>query len=80
MIKIYEARDSLEAHFLRNLLESAEIRAKVLGETLGAARGELPMTSETLPSVWINPDDLGKAQGIVEEYERKQKERDEDWQ
>jgi hypothetical protein len=78
MIKIYEARDSLEAHFLRNLLESADIETEVLGELLGMARGELPLTGETLPSVWVGPDDLVKARDVVHEFEQKQKERKED--
>lgn len=75
MIKIYEAHDSLEAHFLRNLLEAAGVRAEVLGELLGMARGGLPMTSETLPSVWINPGDTKKAMTVVEDFEQKQKDR-----
>ena len=75
MIKIYEARDSLEAHFLRNLLASADIRAEVLGEMLGMARGALSMSSETLPSLWVNPDDLDKARQVVLDFEQKQKDR-----
>lgn len=77
MIRIYEARDSLEAHFLRNLLEAAGVRAEVLGELLGMARGELPMTGDTLPSVWINPEDAKTAMAVIDDFEQKQKEREE---
>ena len=57
MVKVYSARDGLEAHFIRNLLEGEGIRAAVLGETLAFGRGDLPMTQETLPGVWVNPED-----------------------
>ncbi len=69
MRKIYEARDSLQAHFVRTLLASSDIRAEVLGESLAIAWGELPLTSE---SVWVNPEDLDKALQIVKDFEKKQ--------
>ena len=78
MKKLYTARDSLEAHFLRNLLEAQGIHSTVLGDALGAARGELPMTQETLPAVWVNSEDVERAQDLVEEYENRGAPADED--
>jgi len=69
MEKVYSARDSMEAHFIRCLLEKEGIKAAVLGEILGAARGELPLTQQTLPSVWVKPEDVQRAAPIIERYE-----------
>lgn len=61
MKKLYTARDEMEAHSIRNLLEREGIRATVLGEHLATARGELPLTQDTLPSVWVNDEDCPQA-------------------
>jgi len=71
MKKVYSARDSLEAHFLRHMLEAQDIEAKVLGDILGMARGELPLTTETLPSVWVKVKDAPAAAAIVEAFENR---------
>jgi hypothetical protein len=68
MQNVYTARDGLEAHYVRDLLEQAGINASVLGESLGAARGDLPMTQQTLPSVWVSDDELERAMKVVNEY------------
>ncbi|MHC4441066.1 MAG: putative signal transducing protein [Planctomycetota bacterium] len=69
MNKVYSARDSMEAHFVRCLLEREGIEAVVFGETLSLARGELPLTTDTLPSVWVKPEDVERAMTIVDRYE-----------
>ncbi len=65
MQKLYTGRDSMEAHFVCSLLEAEGIRASVLGEILGMARGDLPLTQETLPSVWVNVEDLDRAATVL---------------
>lgn len=65
MRKLYTARDAMEAHFLRGLLENEGIAGVVQGELLATARGDLPMTQETLPSVWVRDEDLEQAQSIA---------------
>ncbi|UCD29296.1 MAG: DUF2007 domain-containing protein [Planctomycetota bacterium] len=69
MKKVYGARDLMEAHFVRCLLEREGIKAAVLGEMLGTARGELPLTQQTLPSVWVKPEDFERAMPLVDQYE-----------
>lgn len=71
MKKIYSARDALQAHFLRHMLEAQGIEAKVLGDILGMAKGELPFTTDTLPAVWVREDDAAAAAAIVEEFENR---------
>ena len=68
LIKLYAARDALEAHFVRSLLENEGIRAAVMGETLGTSRGDLPLTQETLPAVWIDDEDLARAQPVLDAF------------
>jgi hypothetical protein len=65
MKKLYTARDAMEAHFLRQLLQQEGIPAEVLGENLSIARGELPLTAETLPSVWVRSEHAERAVRVV---------------
>jgi hypothetical protein len=69
MKKIYTGGGSMEAHFVKGLLEKAGIRATVLGDSLGTARGEVPLTQETLPAVWVNEQDVERAMSIVKDYD-----------
>jgi hypothetical protein len=66
--KVFIGRDAMEAHFLCDLLGSAGIQATVMGEALSTGRGELPLTGETLPSVWVRDTDVAKALTIVDEF------------
>lgn len=60
----------MDANFLRGLLEQEGIRAVVQGEALQETWGGLNLTSETLPSVWVDEVDVERAIPIVEEYKR----------
>jgi hypothetical protein len=53
---------------MAGMLKSRGIKATVLGETLGMARGELPLTQETLPSVWVSESDAEAGLKVVEEW------------
>lgn len=68
LVKAYVARDSLEAHFLKNVLAEHGIEAAVMGESLTTARGELPPTLDTLPSVWVFDQDAPQTAMIVEDF------------
>ena len=70
MKRIYGARDSTEAEFVRGLLEAEEIRAIVQGSVLEAARGDIPFTDASLPSVWVNDEDVERATPVVDEFRR----------
>lgn len=70
MIKVYVAYDPTEAHLVKGLLESEGIRCDVRGEALFGARGELPLTPETAPSVWIfDEKQFETARKIIKDYE-----------
>jgi hypothetical protein len=68
MIQIYGARDSIEAEYVRGLLSTEEIESVVLGSALEAARGDIPYSQSSLPSVWVNEPDVAAAQQIVNEF------------
>ena len=72
MIKIYTAAHPVDAHLLRGALESAGIEAQVRGDFQFSLRGEAPVTTDTLPTVWILDDtDLDAASAIVREFEQR---------
>ena len=71
MQHVYTARDSMDAHFMKGLLEQEGINAVVQGEALQETWGDLPLTSESLPSVWVPDQDVDKALPIIDEYKRR---------
>ena len=69
MIKVYVAQHPTDAHFLKGLLETQDIKCHIRGETLFSVRGEVPITEETAPSVWIlDPRHLEEARAVVASY------------
>ena len=71
MNDVFVAHDPIEAHFVKDLLKRHGIDAGVRGEALFGLRGEIPITSETLPTVWIMKDaQLKRALELVADYER----------
>src|SRR5665213_831482 len=68
MQQIYSARDDMDANFLKGLLEQEGITAIIQGERLEGAWGTMPVTSNSLPGVWVDEADLARAELIVAEY------------
>jgi transglutaminase-like putative cysteine protease len=56
MKQVYIADDPTEAHLVKGILEQYGISCEIRGESLWIARGQLPLTSETLPTIWIIDD------------------------
>lgn len=70
MIKVYTAEHPTEAYMVKGILEADGIECTVLGDILFAARGEVPLTPETAPSVWITDERrYARAREIVRGYE-----------
>lgn len=66
MKKVYIAKNPADAHLLKGLLEGENIEAEVRGEFLYGVRGEVPITPDTCPSVWVVDDsDYEKAMELV---------------
>jgi rubrerythrin len=72
MQHVYTARDQMDAHFLRGLLEREGILSVVQGEMLEGAWGTMPVSSESRPSVWVNEADVARSQPIVAEYQSRE--------
>jgi len=69
MTKVFIARHPTEAHLLKSLLELEGISAEVRGEALYGALGEIPIDSNSLPSVWIQDgSQFDKAMEFVRGY------------
>lgn len=71
MKPVFSARDPVEAHLLRAVLESEGIEAKVMGEFLYLARGGVPFDNHTEPSVWVADEDVDRARTVVEAFVRR---------
>lgn len=70
MLKVYSARHPAEAHLLKGILAAYGIACEVRGEALFSVRGEVPLTPDTAPSVWIFDDsEFDEARTILQEYE-----------
>lgn len=57
LVRVYIARDAMDAHHLRAILEERGFSAKVIGESLRAAWPRIPATASTLPAVWVDKED-----------------------
>ena len=69
MKQVFVAQNPAEAHLVRGLLETRGIHAEVRGEELWGTRGETPLTSDTLPTVWVLNDlQVPEAMSALEEY------------
>ena len=71
MKPVFSARDPMEAHLLRAVLESEGIEATVMGEFLFLARGGVPIDNHTVPSVWVPDEDVDRARVLVENFVRR---------
>lgn len=66
MIRAYVARNLMQAHLIRGFLDSEGIFSVVRGEHLVAIQGEVPITMDTLPSIWVNEVDRDTARALIE--------------
>lgn len=72
MKQVYVATDPVDAELVKGLLASEGIAATVQGGALFALRGELPITTDTLPTVWVlDDDDFARANALVDDDRRR---------
>ncbi|MCX4187298.1 DUF2007 domain-containing protein [Methylophaga sp. OBS4] len=64
---VFRASNILEAHIVAGLLNSRDIETHVSGFYLQGAVGDLPATD--FAHVFVNDDDVDKAEKIIEDYE-----------
>ena len=68
--KVYECTLAVEAHMICDLLARAGISARVDGEFLAGAGGELPLGSAI--KVRVDPARAAEAREVIDEWEREQ--------
>ncbi len=68
LVEVYSAENGLEAHSLRFILEDKGIRTQVVGESLQAAGGDLPLGATLAPRVWVREGDARRAREIIETH------------
>ena len=69
LIEVYCAKDGPQAHLLKAALEDAGISARVEGDQLQSALGELPLGWPTAPRILVLESDAEKARKILEQLE-----------
>ncbi|CAK8712087.1 DUF2007 domain-containing protein [Candidatus Electrothrix laxa] len=83
MVNIYITHDITEAYIVKGLIEAQGIPCEMMNENLSSLRGELPMTAETAPTLWIlDASQFDTARAIIAEYEeanRKKSSGTENW-
>lgn len=72
MVKIYNARDTIEAYIIRGMLEAHGIAAHVNGFYLQGGIGDL--AAHDYVSVNVSNDDVAQARKLVEDYDNQQPE------
>jgi hypothetical protein len=75
MQQIYTARNDMEAHFVKGLLEEQGLEVVLQGEPLEGAWGDLPISDRALPSLWVKEEDVDRATAVVDEYIQREKNR-----
>lgn len=70
MERVYGARDPVEAEFVKGLLAAEDIEAVIQGLPLQMALGDIPISPESLPSIWVNEPDVPRAKQIIDELKR----------
>ncbi|HEY3246251.1 MAG TPA: DUF2007 domain-containing protein [Phycisphaerae bacterium] len=65
MRRVFSSQNSSEAHLVRGFLEANGIQAVVQGEALSVGHGELPVTPDTWPSVWVIDEDFDEATALI---------------
>ena len=61
MKQVYSARNEVDAQLVKGFLDERGIESVVQGAGLGQILGEIPMTPETLPSIWVREEDADRA-------------------
>lgn len=68
-VEVYRAKDSLQAHLLRSILEEEGIPALVDGDMLQGAVGELPAGWASAPRIMVEERNATQARALLERWE-----------
>jgi hypothetical protein len=68
LVRIYTISHEAEGLILQSLLDEEGIESQIQGRDLGVARGAVPMTNETMPTIWVRRVDETKALSIIQNF------------
>jgi hypothetical protein len=78
--QVFSSGEPGRAHFVQGLLESEGIRTELRNENLvGTAGGEVPVTPDCWPSVWVLSSEAGRAAQIIRDFEASGEPSGESW-
>ncbi len=66
--EVYSAADIQDANFIKYELEEAGIEARVVGDHLQNAVGDLPSVT-IAPRVWVNAENFDRARKIISDHQ-----------
>ena len=69
MKQVYSARDEVDAYLAKGFLDQEGIESVVQMGGLGSIRGELTSSDETLPSIWVNSEDVDRATAALTNFQ-----------
>ncbi len=61
MKQVYAARDEIDAQLVKGFLDDQGIESVVQADGLQQILGSIPITADTLPSIWVRDEDLERA-------------------
>lgn len=70
-VEIYAAKNEAQAAIVVSLLAGAEIKARVMGQLLNNAAGEIPAGLTSSPRVWVADADQVQARQLIQQWEQK---------
>lgn len=73
-IEVYIARDEMDAGTALAMLRAEGIEGRVVGANLQTASGELGMSYNALPRIWVRSDDATRARELIANHERERRE------
>jgi hypothetical protein len=68
VVEVCSAANIVEANDLYELLDEAGIKSQIVGDSLGAAAGCLPLGEATAPRIWVRESDADRARQIIEQW------------
>ena len=69
LVVVYEADTGIKAHLLRGILEGEGIPARIIGEALAGATGELPIPFGDI-RVLVPPEHAQRARDLARDWEQ----------
>ncbi|MEX2587297.1 MAG: DUF2007 domain-containing protein [Actinomycetota bacterium] len=73
------AQTLAEAHLIRGYLSAEGIECEIRNEHLIGGMGELPVTAETLPQVWVDDIERQRARDLIHQALDQTRVQDTDW-